>query len=84
MLYMKKKLKSLESLGEAPTEASQNLRASETAPSDQRIIYAQYEAYKIYINIVIGSVFICELNKECLFKHKTIKLYNNENSQTYN
>lgn len=34
---MKRKLKSLEILGEAPTEASQNLRASETAPSDQRI-----------------------------------------------
>lgn len=34
---MKRKLKSLEFLGEAPTEASQNLRASETAPSDQRI-----------------------------------------------
>jgi len=34
---MKRKLKSLEFLGEAPTEASQNLRAPETAPSDQRI-----------------------------------------------
>jgi len=32
-----KKLKSLEMLGEAPTEASQNLYASETAPSDKRI-----------------------------------------------
>jgi len=34
---MKRKLKSLEFLGEAPTEASQNLRAPETAPNDQRI-----------------------------------------------
>ena len=32
-----KKLKSLEMLGEAPTEASQNLYAPETAPSDKRI-----------------------------------------------
>ena len=32
-----KKLKSLEFLGEAPTEASQNLQAPELAPSDQRI-----------------------------------------------
>jgi hypothetical protein len=32
-----KKLKSLEFLGEAPTEASQNLYAPETAPSDKRI-----------------------------------------------
>src|SRR6266516_2487092 len=32
-----KKLKSLEFLGEAPTEASQNLYAPELAPSDKRI-----------------------------------------------
>ena len=32
-----KKLKSLEMLGEAPTEASQNLYAPELAPSDKRI-----------------------------------------------
>jgi len=32
-----KKPKSLEMLGEAPTEASQNLYAPETAPSDKRI-----------------------------------------------
>lgn len=32
-----KKLKSLEFLGEAPTEASQNLSAPELAPSDKRI-----------------------------------------------
>src|SRR6266513_2852705 len=32
-----KKLKSLEFLGEAPTEASQNLQAPELAPSDKRI-----------------------------------------------
>ena len=32
-----KKLKSLEFLGEAPTETSQNLYAPELAPSDKRI-----------------------------------------------
>src|SRR6266513_2925310 len=32
-----KKLKSLEILGEAPQEASQNLQAPELAPSDKRI-----------------------------------------------
>ena len=31
-----KKLRGLSVLGEAPTEASQNLRAPELAPSDQR------------------------------------------------
>ena len=34
---MKRKLKSLEFLGEAPTEASLNIKAPELAPSDQRI-----------------------------------------------
>jgi len=34
---MKRKLRSLEMLGDAPTEVSQNLRAPEIAPSDQRI-----------------------------------------------
>jgi len=32
-----KKLKSLEFLGEVPTEASQNIHAPELAPSDKRI-----------------------------------------------
>jgi|SRR4051794_15812442 len=34
---VKRKLKGLEVLGEAPTEASENIRAPETAPSDGRI-----------------------------------------------
>ena len=34
---MKRKLKSLAILGEAPTEASVNIKAPELAPSDQRI-----------------------------------------------
>jgi hypothetical protein len=34
---MKRKLRNLDFLGEAPTEASINIKAPETAPSDQRI-----------------------------------------------
>jgi hypothetical protein len=34
---MKRKLRSLEFLGEAPTEVSLNIKAPELAPSDQRI-----------------------------------------------
>jgi hypothetical protein len=34
---MKRKLRSLEILGDAPTEASINIKAPELAPSDQRI-----------------------------------------------
>ena len=34
---MKRKLKGLEILGEAPTEASENIRTPELAPSDGRI-----------------------------------------------
>src|SRR5437868_4498506 len=81
-----KKLRGLELLGEAPTEASQNLKASELAPSDGRItgrtkplsLKATPEFHKELKMLALEQdclmIEILEKALECYEKHrKTIK-----------
>ena len=79
---MKRKLKGLAVLGEAPTEASENIRAPELAPSDGRItgrtkplsLKAKPEFHKELKQLAVEEsclmIEILEKALECYIKHR--------------
>src|ERR1044072_9476738 len=79
---MKRNLKGLESLGEAPTEASQNIKAPETAPSDGRItgrtkplsLKAKPEFHKALKQLAAEEeCFMIEIVEKALESYKSAK-----------